>query len=327
LIDGAMSFFSIEKFIGNYPEDALQDIWEKSLPSLDKRRIEWGYIKNPAGPAVLYMLWHKKEKKFFGCCAVLPGEYKYGEEVISVGIPADFAILPEYRSLGPAIALQKEIIKDGEFEAYVAFPNRISAKIQKYVGYKRIGFYKELRIFRNIAILMYFVGRSIIKELSKRSGKKSNFRRSFVERFLEKDTSCNASSGSTENLWCIRSLSYVKWKYFKNPFIQNEVHGERIGNKFLVYSGKEKFSAIIWDMFDESMKPVFDLKYIHRLLNVTNKKVAYFSIAGFRPIHNGLLKLTLLDLRQGREVLFFSRRNLHGHLVKPILTGGDVDFF
>lgn len=86
----------------------LLSLLEKNLPDMPHgRRFKWLYGDNPAGVAWSWLACERETGKAVGVASVFPRNLWLGNEVRRCGQVGDFAIDPGYRSLGPALMLQR----------------------------------------------------------------------------------------------------------------------------------------------------------------------------------------------------------------------------
>jgi hypothetical protein len=139
--------YDITETTEKFDPDVLLPIWKDSLPDLDERRVSWGYEQTPQGRARLWYLNDTASRQPFGACVVLPRNFYHDGRKLRGGITADFAIKKEFRSLGPALGLQKAIAALQDFDTLIAFPNRNAVGVQLRAGFEDLGF---LTVFRKI---------------------------------------------------------------------------------------------------------------------------------------------------------------------------------
>ncbi len=76
-------------------------------PEANDSRYEWLYCKNPEGMARVWVACETETGMITGVSAAFPRRiHRWGEEVRGY-VLGDFCIHPDYRSLGPALALQR----------------------------------------------------------------------------------------------------------------------------------------------------------------------------------------------------------------------------
>lgn len=128
--------------------DALRDrdqvlaIWSDNLGQKDKigAKYDWFYLRCPYGAPVLQLLQHEPSDTSVGtaCAGVRPMFWR-GRE-LRAGVLVDLAVLPEHRSLGPALILQQGLIEAGssQLDLLYGFPNPKAAAVFKRIGYERL---------------------------------------------------------------------------------------------------------------------------------------------------------------------------------------------
>lgn len=252
--------FEIREINDNYDSNLLTYLWKDALPDLDKRRIEWSYRRNPHGKARLYLLYSPSEEKYFGVGAVLPRTFIHKGEEFRCGITADFALLKEYRTLGPALKLQKEMTASNDIDMLLAFPNTKSEGVQLRAGFKVLGnLTRYFKIFKSGPVLRKRNSTKCLAFLSPLIDiylKLRNLRlmvKDGVDFRLE-----NTFSEDLDQLWHQmkdqayflgeRDLKYLKWRFEKNPYKSYRVYGVRDGtNRFigcLIYLLKDNMAYI-----------------------------------------------------------------------------------
>jgi GNAT superfamily N-acetyltransferase len=81
-------------------------------PAADDDRYEWLYCKNPGGLAQAWLAYEPETRQVIGVAAAFPRQMRCdGTEVLG-HVLGDFCIHPDYRSLGPALALQRQCLED-----------------------------------------------------------------------------------------------------------------------------------------------------------------------------------------------------------------------
>ena len=86
----------------------LLSILGRNLPEIPHaRRFEWLYRNHPAGASWAWFAYDAQNRRPVGAASVFPRAMWAGDKVQICGQVGDFAIDREYRSLGPALALQR----------------------------------------------------------------------------------------------------------------------------------------------------------------------------------------------------------------------------
>jgi len=109
---------------------------------LADRRYEWIYLRNPAGRARCWLLRHDASGAFVGAAAQFPRVFSFEGRVVRGAIGADYSVLPEHRSLLPAMKLQRVATSEGKrngISFLYGFPAANSAPVLTRSGYKQLG--------------------------------------------------------------------------------------------------------------------------------------------------------------------------------------------
>jgi hypothetical protein len=86
----------------------ILELLQRNLPGLaHSRRFEWLYCKNPAGRAWSWAIYEERTQEPIGVASVFPRTVWLGGGVAKCGQVGDFAVDVRYRSLGPALTLQR----------------------------------------------------------------------------------------------------------------------------------------------------------------------------------------------------------------------------
>jgi hypothetical protein len=98
-------------------KDDILGILSANLPYLNHaRRFQWLYFDNPSGPAWSWFVCEKQSGRPVGLTSLFPRSICLAGQEQHCGQVGDFAIERAYRSLGPALSLQKatfEPVNDG----------------------------------------------------------------------------------------------------------------------------------------------------------------------------------------------------------------------
>jgi hypothetical protein len=217
----------------------------------DKNRFRWLYRENPFGPARAWIACGKDDEAV-GMAAVFPRRmYCDGVEVPGC-VLGDLCISTKYRSLGPALQLQRAClacVQSGEFALAYDFPGTTMFGIYQHLGLlpveKSVRRVKVLRVDNKIArifpagTLSLHVANAVNFALAWRDHKSSDppgvvFR-------LE-DAPCTSEYteladriGSSLGICTVRNAEYMNWRYGQHPRVNYEFFTARRGQELLVY--------------------------------------------------------------------------------------------
>jgi GNAT superfamily N-acetyltransferase len=121
------------------------------------------YDRSPFGPPAVFLAHEPGSERAVGMAALLPSRLRVGGKPVPAAISADFAIDPEYRGFGPALALQRASLKTvaerGMVCAY-GCPNPLSEPIVKRVGFEEVGaLTRFVKVLRGRLVIDHYVGR------------------------------------------------------------------------------------------------------------------------------------------------------------------------
>lgn len=106
-------------------------------PLCDQRRFDWLYVQNPHGRARVWIAEDRDSGQVVGTCAALPRYfYVHGQELLGC-VFADFWVHAGYRSLGPALQLQRaclESVRSGDFALAYDYPRKGMVAVHKRLG-------------------------------------------------------------------------------------------------------------------------------------------------------------------------------------------------
>ena len=81
-------------------------------PDADEARYEWLYCKNPEGKARVWVACEAGTGRIIGVSAAFPRRIHCGGRAVRGYVLGDFFIHPDFRSLGPALALQRRTLEE-----------------------------------------------------------------------------------------------------------------------------------------------------------------------------------------------------------------------
>lgn len=136
--------------------DAVLAVWRGNLGQ-DARmaaKYDWFYLGAPAGEPVLQLLMHAGADAPVGACSAGRRRMLRDGREITAGVLVDLAVMPEHRSLGPALMLQQGLFAAGRrtLDALYGFPNPKAAPVFKRIGYRPLGeMVRYARVVRHAA--------------------------------------------------------------------------------------------------------------------------------------------------------------------------------
>ena len=105
--------------------------------NVEEKRFRWLYQENPFGLAQAWIAWDGPEKAV-GMAAAFPRKMYCNGSVIAGCVLGDFCVSPEYRSLGPALQLQRACLDFAQSENFALaydFPSTAMVGIYRHLGF------------------------------------------------------------------------------------------------------------------------------------------------------------------------------------------------
>lgn len=123
--------------------EVILGLWRGNLGQ-DARmaaKYDWFYRSCPFGPPLVLLLRHEPSGAWVGVASAGPRPMQWQGRRVLAGVLVDLAVLPEHRSLGPALMLQMALREAGakRFDLLYGFPNPKAAVVFKRVGYAALG--------------------------------------------------------------------------------------------------------------------------------------------------------------------------------------------
>lgn len=120
----------------------LERLWDCNL-TVDggvAAKFDWLYRDAPVRSDAVFLL-HAGDGPAVGTAGVIAREVQLGGQVARAGVLADLAVDKAHRSVGPALALVREVKTwaAGEFALLYGFPNKLAEGVFKRVGYQQLG--------------------------------------------------------------------------------------------------------------------------------------------------------------------------------------------
>lgn len=222
-------------------------------PLSDGRRFDWLYRHNPHGEARVWIATDTHKGAVVGIASAFPRRVCFdGSEELG-WVLGDFCITDQYRSLGPALKLQRACLEDidsGTVSFCIDFPS-----VNMMAVYKRLGINpltqmlrlaKPLRIDR---IIGKFLKASVITDTLNAASKFllaiSNRRPKNMglltialhEGACGEEFSALAGDVSKQYGVCShRSAQYLNWRYLSNPLQHYQLLTVRQSNTLLAYA-------------------------------------------------------------------------------------------
>jgi len=252
---------------------ALMELARVNLGQTDAQRFQWLYRDNPFGPARAWLAFNGTDAPI-GMSALFPRRaYVAGREVLGC-VLGDFCVSEGYRTLGPAIQLQRaslSSIESGQFAFGYDFPSRSMLGVYRFLGVtptqsslrmaKLVRTEDKIRAVTRAPTLSQIISKPLDLALTIKD------RRAPGAEGLEcrlEDEPCFSTYaqlarriGSSFGNCTMRTPEYLNWRYRRHPFVKYEFFACYRGGNLLGYCifCSEEGRADIVDVFGSMEEP------------------------------------------------------------------------
>ena len=221
--------------------DQIIEVLSRFLTPLSSaHRFDWLYKENPYGPARVWMALEEKTGTVIGAAAAFPRKMYVGGVEKLGWVLGDFCVSDRYRTLGPALQLQRACLTVTDTASVTLcydFPSRAMTAVYKRLGIEPFGqirrFAKPLRADRKIREWVPW------PSLAGGASAAANWILALADRRWEEghgwtlalhEGPCGqeftdlARQARVQYAVCIqRSAEYLNWRYLAHPFLRFEI--------------------------------------------------------------------------------------------------------
>lgn len=302
-VNGTRMSYIIIKADLKKDKEIIMSLCTNNLSEMTEKRYSWKYENNPYGPAECWLVKHTEQNTIIGTAALFPRGMIIQGEFKRAGIAGDFAISKNYRSLGPALLLQKKVVtgfRDSNFDILYGVPNSQSAPVLIRIGYKVIGnnvwmskpikSYNFLRYYISSSITLKILSKPvdvIIKYLSRESyyKKPETFTFEVITSFDKRFDDLWEKVSDKYTIIGERKSHYLNWKFLQNPCKNYDIFAltQKKTNELLGYivSHTTENRALIVDILTLNLNEIFDSLLSEFILFQRKKGVESISIIYF----------------------------------------------
>ncbi len=163
-----MSFTILKADLERDKGDIL-NFWKKNFSTWPQEKYPWFYENIPCGPSECWIVKETEKDTVIGSTAVFPRRFYVKGKYMLGGITGDFAMDKNYRTLGPALKLQKATISasnGNKYDFLYGYPNKLSEPVQRRAGFKIVGStYRMVKILRSNNYVRRYINVPMITKL------------------------------------------------------------------------------------------------------------------------------------------------------------------
>jgi len=125
---------------------ALVKLWKDNMSDggiadVAEQRIAWLYEQNPLGPTLTWLVKDDASDAVVGCASLYPRSVSVRGQLMRAGIGIDLAVDKAHRVGGPAVILQRAVVKGSKSSGFAftyTYPNKGSLPVLKRVGWQEV---------------------------------------------------------------------------------------------------------------------------------------------------------------------------------------------
>ncbi len=295
----------------------------------DGRRYDWLYLNNPHGRAKTWIATDGDNGTMVGVASSFPRRIHFDRKRETVWVLGDFCINSDYRSLGPALALQKACLRRTVSTTRTFcydFPNTGMAAIYKRIGIEPMGamvrLARPLRVDRVLERTIKFkplvrglavAGNAWLKLTSPKAKSSGDLEVASHEGECGEEFSRLASRVGYGYGICVdRSAEYLNWRYLAAPLNRFEISTVRDRSSLLGYAVYEQrgSNATIADLFAVEDPPAV-LLLVGRVIELLRNR--------------GVVTVSLPILESHRWVPWMRKLGFHPRESSPVFVYAPED--
>lgn len=246
----------------------IDTLWRYLTPLSDSARFNWLYKDNPHGLARVWIMSDTTTGTVVGVAGAFPRRVYIGQREETCWVLGDFCMHEHYRSLGPALQLQRACLAAIHPETVAFcydFPSPSMLAIYKRLRLEPHGnmyrFAKLLRVDRkareaiNIPLLASLVsaaGNLVLRLQDRRRRATRGIATDLHEGRCEEEFSALAYDMRDQYGVCVRrTAEYLTWRYVAHPLVRYELltarrHGDLAAYAVFTHTGAD---AMLVDLF------------------------------------------------------------------------------
>lgn len=235
--------------------EGVLGIWRGNLGD-DARmpaKYDWFYRASPAGAPLLQLL--TADGRDVGTCAAGRRRMLRDGRPLHGGVLVDLAVLPEHRSLGPALMLQQGLFASArrELDLLYGFPNPKAAPVFKRIGYRPLGHMaRHVRVLRHAPYLARRLPRALAPlsapagvlvdaasrmRLALLHAQGRALRTTWVARADARMQAIWDASVKPDGIVAVRDLEHLRWRFD---------HAPSAGFRYLLASRRGDDAPVAW---------------------------------------------------------------------------------
>lgn len=232
-------------------QDQLIALFRRYLSlDFDENRFRWLYKQNPYGLARAWVASSGEKANIVGAAAAFPRRYYFRGEEKRGWVLGDFCLSEQFRSMGPALKLQRACMQSIEqpYDFWYDFPSQAMMAIYKRLGVQQtsnlVRWAKPLRVedklksvirSKHAARLFGKIGNAVLASHGWKGTKEACEIELHSGQCKEEFTTLDKSFQKLPGLRAARSADYLNWRFLDHPSRSHLILDARRNGKLIGY--------------------------------------------------------------------------------------------
>jgi GNAT superfamily N-acetyltransferase len=234
-------------------------------PHYDAPRFEWAYLQNPHGQGRAWIAFDPARDVLVGTATAFPRRARVGDRTVTGWVLGDFCVADGYRSLGPAVQLQRTClagVDSGAVSFCYDFPSVSMSAVYARLGVSQT--LRRVRLARPLRVDRYVRDRIKHPGVARGVSTTVNLVLALTSRNAPRDATLDTTLhggscgdefsaladeiGTTYGACIDRSAEYLNWRYLSNPFQRYEIMTARhvgVLRGYAVFTQTEEEARIV----------------------------------------------------------------------------------
>ena len=247
-----MSITIVPADLSAQQEVVIDTLFRHLTDQSDQQRFEWLYKAGPHGAGKAWLAMDTQSDAVVGMGSAFSRKFYFEDREISAWVLGDFCLDPQYRSLGPALQLQRACLGvtewNGETFCY-DFPSASMVAVYKRLGIgvngkmlrlaKPLGVDRKVKqIIKNAAAqrVVTSVGNALLRRVSPKAEADESLEVAVHAQCCGEEFTVLAQQQRGKFGLCLdRSAEYLNWRYISNPLARHEIVTARSNGRLVGY--------------------------------------------------------------------------------------------
>jgi hypothetical protein len=330
----------------DHHREPLERLWAESMSdrriaAVRDKRWTWLYERNPAGPALTYVVQHVESGEIVGAASVYPRDVVVHGRLHKAGVLADFVTHKAHRVAGPAVMVQRAIAdahRQRGLDFLFGYPNKGAAPIFPRLRFKTVCestiWVKPLRTARKLSAFLHPLTAHLVAPFADSLLAVNDLRLASSRRLRKTTTFDRLPDQAFDDLWerckdqfplCgVRTAAFLNWRYVQHTteryrvFTAQTRDGSRV-HGYVVFTVRQD-RVYVADLLAEGGYPAMEALLLSfcRLMRRRGHESVCINFAGDERFLASLRALQFVKRAGTRKLIAFVHKDQPDALRDPV---------